>query len=47
MGLFIDCHILFEVQLLGLSLHIEVQLLGLSLHIEALPFKDSEWSRGC
>ena len=35
MGLFIDCHFLFEVQLLFLSLHIEV-----------LSFEDSEWSRG-
>ena len=36
MGLFIDCHFLYEVQLLCLSLHIEV-----------LSFEDSEWSCGC
>ena len=36
MGLFIDCHFLFELQLLCLSLRIEV-----------LSFEDSEWSRGC
>ena len=35
MCLFIDCHILFEVQLLCLNLHIEV-----------LSFEDSEWSHG-
>ena len=35
MGLFVDCHFLFEVQLLCLSLLIEV-----------LSFEDSEWSRG-
>ena len=35
MGLFIDCHFLFEVQLLCLSMHIEV-----------LSFENSEWSRG-
>ena len=35
MGLFIDRHFLFQVQLLCLSLHIEV-----------LSFVDSEWSRG-
>ena len=35
MGLFIDCHSLFEIQLLCFSLHIEV-----------LSFEDSEWSRG-
>ena len=32
---FVDCHSLFEVQLLYLSLRIEV-----------LSFEDSEWSRG-
>ena len=32
MGLFTDCHFLFEVQLLCLS-----------LHIEGLSFEDSEW----
>ena len=36
MGLFIDCHFLFEVQLLCLSLHIQVLSSG-----------DSEWSCGC
>ena len=36
MGLFINYHFLFEVQLLCLNLHIEV-----------LSFEDSEWSRGC
>ena len=36
MCLFIDCHFLFEVQLLCISLHIEV-----------LSFEDSEWSHGC
>ena len=35
MVLYIDCHFLFEVQLLCLSLHIEV-----------LSFEDSEWSHG-
>ena len=34
MGLFIDCHFLFQAQLLCLSLHIEV-----------LSFEGSEWSR--
>ena len=34
MGLFNDCHFLFQVKLLWMSLHIEV-----------LSFKDSEWSR--
>ena len=34
MGLFIDCHFLFEVQLLCLG-----------LHIEDLSLKDTEWSR--
>ena len=33
MGLFIDCHFLFQVLLLCLSLHIEV-----------LSFEDSEWT---
>ena len=33
MGLSIDCHSLFEVQLC------------LSLHIEVLSFEDGEWSR--
>ena len=32
MGLFIDCHFLFEIQLFCLRLHIEV-----------LSFEDSEW----
>ena len=35
MGLFIDCHLLFEVQFFRLSLHIEL-----------LSFKDSELGRG-
>ena len=35
MGLFVECHFLFEVQLLCLSLHIEV-----------LSYEDREWSRG-
>ena len=35
MGLFVDCHFLFEVQLLCLSIHFEV-----------LPIKNSEWSSG-
>ena len=34
-GLFIDCHFLFEVQLLCLCLHTEL-----------LSSEDSEWSRG-
>ena len=35
MDLFIDCHFLYQVQLLTLNLHIEVLL-----------FEDSEWSGG-
>ena len=35
MGLFIDRHFLFEIQLLYLSVHMEV-----------FSFEDSEWNRG-
>ena len=35
MGLFNDCHFLFEIQLMYLSLNIEV-----------LALEESEWSRG-